>query len=231
MLNVTGRIKSLVPRRHPDARQRLIGSALLGLVVFVLLPQDIPSVVRVVAAWDTGVIACLVLAFALMWNADAGATYHTASSQDQSGGVVLAVVVIATLASALAIGFMPMRASDPLFSADGVWLYALLGLTILCSWTLTHVMFALHYAHRYYGDGLVDPMGAIDEGFVFPGVERPDYLDFVYVAFVIGTTSQVSDVKVTTRPMRRLVLAHSVIAFWFYTGILAFAINIVAGRV
>jgi len=217
--------------RHPDARQRLIGSTLLGVVVFFALPGDFAPVVRVVTAWDAGVLTCLILAFALMWKADVAATYHSASSQDQSGVMVLAVVVIAALASLLAIAFMPMHATEPTVRGDGVWLFALLGLTVFCSWTLVHTMFALHYAHRYYGDGLVDPMGAIDEGFVFPSVDRPDYLDFVYVAFVIGTTAQVSDVKVTTRPMRRLVLVHSIVSFWFYTGILAFAINIVAGRV
>jgi uncharacterized membrane protein len=217
--------------RHPDARQRLVGSTLLGLVVFFALPGDFAPVVRLVTAWDAGVLACLILAFALMWKADVGATYHSVSSQDQSGVMVLAIVVIAALASLLAIAFMPIQAIEPTVRGDGAWLFALLGLTVFCSWTLVHTMFALHYAHRYYGDGLVDPMGAIDEGFSFPGIERPDYMDFVYVAFVIGTTAQVSDVKVTTRPMRRLVLVRSIVSFWFYTGILAFAINIIAGRV
>jgi len=200
-------------RRHPDARQRLIGSTLLGLLIFFALPSDFAPVVRLVIAWDAGVLACLILAFALMWNAAVTATYHSASTQDQSGVMVLAVAVIAALASLLAIAFMPMHAIEPTVRGDGAWLFALLGLTVFCSWTLVHTMFALHYAHRYYGDGLVDPMGAIDEGFSFPGIERPDYMDFVYVAFVIGTTAQVSDVQVTTRPMRRLVLVHSIVSF------------------
>jgi uncharacterized membrane protein len=29
---------------------------------------------------------------------------------------------------------------------------ALAGVTVVCSWLLTHTMFALHYAHDYYRD-------------------------------------------------------------------------------
>jgi uncharacterized membrane protein len=41
-------------------------------------------------------------------------------------------------------------------------------------------------------------------------------------------TSQVSDVQVTSRPMRRLVFWHGILSFIFYTVILALSINIVA---
>jgi len=41
-------------------------------------------------------------------------------------------------------------------------------------------------------------------------------------------TAQVSDVQVTSRPMRHLVLWHSILSFAFYTIILALSINIVA---
>ncbi len=92
-------------------------------------------------------------------------------------------------------------------------------------------MFALHYAHRYYGGEDEEPVGEVNKGFSFPDSERPNYRDFVYVAFVIGMTAQVSDVQVTTRSMRKLVLRHSILAFWFYAGILALAINLVSGLI
>ncbi|MCE5242940.1 MAG: DUF1345 domain-containing protein [Desulfobacteraceae bacterium] len=44
-------------------------------------------------------------------------------------------------------------------------------------------------------------------------------------------TAQVSDVQATTRSMRRLVLLHSILSFWFYAGILALAINLVSGLI
>ena len=42
-------------------------------------------------------------------------------------------------------------------------------------------------------------------------------------------TSQVSDVQVTSREMRRLTLFHGVLSFGFNMLILALSINVVAG--
>ena len=102
-------------------------------------------------------------------------------------------------------------------------------LTIVCSWLLMHVMFALHYAHRFYRDDPAKPEKDATGGLNFPGTDMPHYWDFVYFSFVIGMTSQVSDVQVTSHAMRRLVLLHGVLSFAFYTVVLAFSINIVAG--
>lgn len=43
----------------------------------------------------------------------------------------------------------------------------------------------------------------------FPGGEKePDYWDFAYCSLVVGMTSQVSDVGVTSKVIRRTVAAH-----------------------
>jgi uncharacterized membrane protein len=63
---------------------------------------------------------------------------------------------------------------------------------------------------------------------VFPGKREPDYLDFAYYSFVVGMTSQVSDVVVTSRRMRRLTLVHGFLAFVFNIAVLALSINILA---
>ena len=105
------------------------------------------------------------------------------------------------------------------------------GIAVLASWTLTHTMFALHYAHLYYGD---DPVrkGAQDRrGLKFPNEPLPDFWDFLYYAFVVGMTCQVSDVQVDSRHMRRLTLSHGVLAFFFNAVILALAVNFIAGAI
>jgi uncharacterized membrane protein len=58
---------------------------------------------------------------------------------------------------------------------------------------------------------------------------NPAYFDFLYDAFVVGMTSQVSDVQVTSHEMRRLTLVHGVLSFGFNMLILALSINVVAG--
>ena len=58
--------------------------------------------------------------------------------------------------------------------------------------------------------------------------DDPDYRDFAYFSFVIGMTCQVSDVDVTSREMRRLVLLHGILSFGFNTVVLALTINTVS---
>ena len=103
-------------------------------------------------------------------------------------------------------------------------------LTIVGSWLLVQTIFALHYAHTYYQDDkTLSECKA--EGLDFPGEIEPDYWDFLYFSFVIGMTSQVSDVNVTSRTMRRLSLLHGVLSFFFNTIIVALTINIIAGLI
>ena len=95
--------------------------------------------------------------------------------------------------------------------------------SIVLSWLFVNTMYALHYAHGFYGD-----MGIQHEGLDFPCTEQPDYWDFVYFAFVIGMCFQVSDVQITSRTLRRTALLHSVVAFFFNVFIIAISVNIAA---
>jgi uncharacterized membrane protein len=64
----------------------------------------------------------------------------------------------------------------------------------------------LHYAHEFYDQSGVG-------GLAFPsGAEEPDYWDFVYFALVIGMTSQVSDVGITTFNAALLALTVNIAA-------------------
>jgi uncharacterized membrane protein len=50
----------------------------------------------------------------------------------------------------------------------------------------------------------------------------------MYFSLVVGMTSQVSDVQISGRDLRRMALIHGVVSFFFNTIILALTINIVA---
>jgi len=65
------------------------------------------------------------------------------------------------------------------------------------------------------------------KGLEIPGNEAPDYMDFAYFAFVIGMTFQVSDIQISSRQIRRVVLAHGILSFLFNTVIVALTINVV----
>ncbi|MBN9241551.1 MAG: DUF1345 domain-containing protein [Mesorhizobium sp.] len=102
--------------------------------------------------------------------------------------------------------------------------------SIPLGWLTIHAMTALHYAHVYWMDdeqavsepGKKIPVG----GFQFPGTKRPQGWDFLYFAVVIGMTAQTSDTAVTTTEMRRIVLLHSIVSFFFNTVIVAAAVNL-----
>jgi uncharacterized membrane protein len=104
--------------------------------------------------------------------------------------------------------------------------YAFTALTVIGSWLLVGVLFCFHYAHMYYRT----PQDRPPLHFPEEGLE-PDYWDFLYFSFTIAVAVQTSDVSVTSRPMRKLVLGHSVLAFFFNLLILGLSINIAAGFV
>jgi uncharacterized membrane protein len=153
---------------------------------------------------------------------------QTVLANDQGRVGILLLVLLAVCASLAEIFFLVQNAKGT-GQGPPPALVALAVFTIVCSWFVTHVMFALHYAHRFYRDDPKTPEADATGGLAFPGDEPPDYRDFMYFSFVIGMTSQVSDVQVTSRPMRRLVFWHGILSFIFYTVILALSINIVAG--
>ena len=104
---------------------------------------------------------------------------------------------------------------------------ALVASTLLASWLMTHVIFALRYAHEYYARDEGGP--EVDRGLDFPGEKQPDYLDFMYFSLVLGMTFQVSDVQITSRKLRRVATLHGLISFLFNTVIVALTVNIAAG--
>ena len=93
-------------------------------------------------------------------------------------------------------------------------------LTVILSWAVVHSVFALRYAHEYY----TEPIGGID----FKNPDPPDYRDFIYVAFTVGMTFQVSDTDVQSRTVRRTVINHALLAYLFGAVILALTVNIAA---
>jgi len=60
----------------------------------------------------------------------------------------------------------------------------------------------------------------------FPSDQSPNQLDFAYFAFTIATSFAVSDVDVTDRTIRRAVLGHQILSFFYNTSILALVINL-----
>lgn len=216
--------------RALSARRRLLFSTAGGLVTFLLLPYQFLTDTRLLLGWDVACLTFLVMAWMVMGLADANETCRSTLAQDQSGLMVLLIATLAVAASLFAILFLlgHVKAVPP--SLKLVYL-ALSISAVASSWFVVHTLFAFHYAHSFYrGRAIQD--GIRDEGGIhFPGGALPHYFDFLYFSFVIGMTSQVSDVSITSHSVRRAALIHGIVSFAFNTLVLALTINIVAGLI
>lgn len=204
-------------------RPRLLIALGAIAVLALVLPNDWRWSTRTLIAWDAGAILYLALA-STMLRESLDEIKARAASQDEGAWGILIIACLATAASVAAIAVQLASLGNVPAGLRGQHI-ALGALTILCSWILLQVFFALHYAHAFYSDS------AEGKGFDFPGGAEPSYLDFLYLSFTIGCASQTSDVAVTTREARAVVLLHSILAFFFNTSILAFGINIGASLV
>jgi uncharacterized membrane protein len=207
-------------------RPRLSLAVLVGLTILVAFPDSLRGPTRALVAWDVGIGIYLVLAWTMMARSSLERIRQRARDQDEGAPVILMMTVAAALASLAAI-MLELIGVKAYPGTEQILHIALATLTILFSWALVHTAFALHYAHEFYADDRLPAQAPL----LFPGGGEPDYFDFMYLAFVIGTTSQTADVDIASSPMRRLAMAHGIVSFFFNATLLAITVNIAAGLI
>lgn len=218
-------LQKVFPVKQLRAHPRLLIAALVGFLSTLYFPHQFApqETTRLLFGWNVGVCLYLLLSGVMMARSTQEQIVYRARLEDEGGWFILISVIIAAIASMAAI-FAELSSAKEL---HGEQRYAHIGLaafTILSSWVFTHVIFALHYAHRYFAA----QTNKKSVGLEFPGDDSPDYGDFLYFSFVIGTSAQTADVSLTSKRMRRIGLLHCVLAFIFNTTVLALTINIAA---
>jgi uncharacterized membrane protein len=169
----------------------------------------------VMAGFDIAAVA-FILSIVPLIDAAPDAMRRHAAANDANRGLMLLLTGIVSLVVLLAVGVAVSQHGGP--SAPVI---ALLLATLAVAWLFSNIVYAMHYAHVFYlGRG-----GGLD----FPRAREPGYWDFLYFAFTLGMTFQTSDVSIETVGLRKVVLAHSLAAFVFNLGILAFTINVLGG--
>jgi uncharacterized membrane protein len=226
--------EAVPPSRFPLAiaprtsGRRLLTSVTVGLLVGSLVRVGIPSLgwaVHIVSGWDAAGLTLLSLAWWRIYRDDVVQTRKHAAKEDPGRTLVWAIVLLASGISLFAAGFVMRRAHTIAPSESAFSILVALCLTAVASaWALTHTAYTLRYAHLYYRD---DEEG--EGGLEFPGKFDPDGFDFAYFAFTLGMCFQTSDVAVTSRNIRRAVLAHALLSFLYNTIVLALAFNLVLG--
>jgi uncharacterized membrane protein len=222
-------MKATTPDRLPhrvSIRPRLLRSLLCAGIVGIALPHWWHWATQILCIWDAFTISFLVQTWRLMVRTTPEMMRRYALKEDEGRLTILSIITASACLSIVAITFIP-HDKDPLTPVFALHLGIAIS-TIIESWLLVHTIFTQHYAHLYYqGDKTLAERKSA--GLDFPGELEPDYWDFLYFSFVIGMTSQVSDVDVTSRQMRQLSLLHGVVSFFFNTTLVAITINIVAG--
>lgn len=174
--------------------------------VAALAAADVASLVFVSWVWVT------------VAGADTGETARHARAEDASRTAAEAVLLAAVVASLIAVAFALAQASHAHAPARGL-LTGLALTSVALAWSSVHTVYALRYARLYY----TPPDGGVD----FQG-ERPDYLDFAYLALTVGMTFQVSDTDLTGKRVRRTALRHALTSYVFGTVIVAITVSSVA---
>ena len=179
---------------------------------------------HILIGWDACALVYVATTWRLFLTADEAEVRRRAAAEDEKPPGILLLVLAAILSSlvAVVVAMLNARSAGPDIKTITA---ACAGVTLVLSWVVLHSVFTLHYAHRHFGDGTDKP------GFLFPGEPASTYLDFVYLAFSIGATFQVSDNNVLTAKLRNLVTAQAVCAYFYNTAVLALGINIIASLV
>ncbi|RUL69581.1 DUF1345 domain-containing protein [Dyella choica] len=213
-------LRRWAPLRFVRARPWLAISAMLLVVVCVVLSASgVKPASALLLGFDAGALLYLSMVARMFHRATAEHMARHAQRQDAGRRTTLWVAVTLSVVVLVALSTELHAAKNGGAAAMGM-----AALSIVLSWLFMNTMYALHYAHGYYGD-----FGRQHAGLEFPGTKQPDYWDFVYFAFVIGMCFQVSDVQITSHSLRRTALQHSVVAFFFNVFIIAISVNIAAG--
>jgi uncharacterized membrane protein len=204
-----------------NARTRALASLAAGVVVFGAVWLVSPWQIAALSAWDATAATFALWVWVSIGRMNSSDTASHATREDDSRTVSDLLLLGASVASLVGVGFVLVKASHGTGGARP----ALIGLALLSvslSWGVVHTVYTLRYAHLFYTVG-----GGID----FPGTTAPGYGDFAYMSLTIGMTFQVSDTDVSSHDIRMAVLRHALLAYVFGIAVIALMINVVAGLI
>jgi len=201
------------------ARQRLLVVVAVGAIAGLVAGWFTAAVSAALIAWIAAAATFLTWVWGTIGSFDAEETKELATREDDSRVSAQFLLLGACVASLVGVGIELSEAGGASDAEKAVFT-GIAALTVVLSWAVVHSVFALRYAHEYY----TEPVGGID----FKNPAPPDYRDFIYVAFTIGMTFQVSDTDVQARAIRRTIVNHALLAYLFGAVILALTVNIAA---
>ena len=218
-------IRNTILRMHLS--HRIAISLGVAVLTYLLIFQSrLEGLITAMITWNAFAFSFILTSCLVFFNRTSMHMRVRALQEDGHRIFVFMVILISCFASMVAV-LQLILTKDAGVTPKIIYVPVAVG-TMLFSWVMVHITFCFHYAHLYYDDAKDDSeinAGRLD----FPGEKRPDYMDFVYFSFAIGTAFQAPDVNVTSRIIRRMTLLHGLLAFGLNTFVVALTINLIAG--
>ena len=217
--------KNIFEKMHP--LQRIGLSFVFALLIFLLVKNTALGILfTIVITWCAFAFSYIITSWLVMFSRSVVEIKKMAQKDDGSGIFVIVFTIIAAFAAMVTVLMLVIASKNE--DKNEILKVTICFSSVILSWFLVHTIFTFHYAHLFYDTDKANKAN-LKKGLAFPCEENPDYLDFAYFSFIVGMTFQVSDVEVTTKKMRRLVLLHGLLAFILNTFVVALAINFIAG--
>ena len=216
---------SLLTRMHP--LQRILLSVFLAALVWLFVRNIHQTVLlTIISTWCAFAFSYIITSWVVMFSRSLEQIKKMAKEEDGSKSFVVVFTVIASIAALVTVLIMVISSGNT--EKNELLTVLVCFFSVMLSWFLVHTILTFHYAHIFYDD---DVLGTKQYrgGLIFPDDDEPNYLDFAYFSFIIGMTFQVSDVEVTDKKIRRLVLLHGLISFLLNTFVVAITVNFIAG--
>src|SRR5690349_3710919 len=214
-----GSPSGMIVIRHLQHHARFYIAALAGIAAWIAareLGWQTPPLI----GGDTFFLVYLVLMVRFALAISVKELRRRAGFEDEGIPIIVLLALAANILSLSAI-FLLLRSKVEPAAAE----LSIAIASIPLGWLTLHTILAFHYAHLFYAAS--DEDDAQDAGCLgFPHTTDPGAWDFLYFSFVVGMTAQVSDVTVQTTDMRRLVVLHGILSFFYNTVLLALAVNV-----
>ena len=210
--------------KHFFHHVRLLSSIGTAVVLFFLLPHHLVWLTRVLVSWNVGVLLFLTLIGKMMFSMNASQMSEKFEEEDEAAALILVIGIVgAIMAMASIVAFL--SGLNEIAPSEKPVHIALAVITVITTWVLIPTMFTSHYADMFYSTKPKErPLN-------FPDTGEPVFWDFAYFSFTISAACQTADVSTAQGTIRKVVIAHSVLSFFFNASILGFAINVTAGLI
>lgn len=197
----------------------VIAAVAVGGLVDLAVGAMLGSLAALLSAILAATALFLVIGWVWLWPMTAARTRADALRDGVNFRVEELFVVVAELVAMVAVAALLMMGKS-----HGNQIAALMGaVAVFMAWGGLHLVYAMLYAWLYYRR----PEPGID----FNSDTPPTYRDFLYFAYNLGMTYQVSDTAVSSAEIRSVVLRHCLLSYIFGTVVLATTVNLFVGFV